>query len=83
MNSSTANREELLSTLEKTIDDVQDQIATQETETLKEERMQIRWCRTLGYLAGQHRKLSNDTDLDTMKDDLALLKDITGSEDDR
>jgi hypothetical protein len=74
---SESNRDDVLSILEEAIRDTRDRTRSREIETLEDERMQIRWYRTLGYLSGQYRKLQKDTDIDEMEDDLELLREVT------
>ncbi len=71
---SDSDRDRILGILAETIETVERQIDPDRTETLDEERLQIQWTRTLGYLTGQYRILMKDGDIDEMQGDLELLK---------
>lgn len=73
----TTEREEVLSILADTIRDVHGEIEDRDPDDIDDEKLQIRWVRTLGYLSGQYRKLMKDTDIDEMEDELALLQEAT------
>lgn len=72
---SNTDREEVLSILEDAIHDVRDRTKEREVETPEDERMLIKWYRTLGTLSGQYRMLQRDTDIDEMEEDLELLQE--------
>lgn len=67
-------RDDVLTMLGETMQDVRDRIAASDPETPEEERLLIQWVRAQGYLAGQFRTLKADTDLDEMEDHLELLE---------
>lgn len=64
-------RDAILGMLEDAIRDLHHR--TMGAESTTPEELQLKQVRTLGYLANQYRKLSHDTDLDAMTDELALL----------
>ena len=71
-----------MSILADTIQDVHDDIEDRDPDDIDAEKLQIRWIRTLGYLAGQYRKLMKDTDIDEMEDELALLQEARAAKED-
>lgn len=71
-------REEILSLLHTAINHAHDQAVTYEAQTPEDERMQISWYRTLGYLSGQYRKLQKDTEIDEMDERLERLREVSG-----
>ena len=72
-----SEREEILETLAERIRTIQTHLEESDPDPndLEAQRLQIKWTRTLGYLAGQYRKLMKDTDLDEMGEDLELLQE--------
>jgi hypothetical protein len=74
---SDADREEILSILKDAIQDVRDRTNSREVETPEDERMLIKWYRTLGSLTGQYRQLQKETDLDEMQETIELLEEAT------
>ncbi|WP_336361974.1 hypothetical protein [Halalkalicoccus salilacus] len=78
---SDTDREEVLSILEDAIHDVRARTKERAVETPEDERMLIKWYRTLGTLSGQYRMLQRDTDIDEMEADLELLQEVTNLRD--
>lgn len=74
---SDTDREEVLSILEDAIHDVRNRTKERAVETPDDERMLIKWYRTLATLSGQYRMLQRDTDIDEMEADLELLQEAT------
>ena len=77
---SDTDRKDVLSILEDAIHDVRDRTKEREVETPEDERMLIKWYRTLGSLSGQYRMLQRDTDIDEMDQQLELLQEATDLE---
>lgn len=75
-----SDREELLAILKDAIHDVRDRTTSREIKTLEDERILIKWYRTLGTLTGQYRKLQKDTDIDEMQEELELLQNAPSRE---
>jgi hypothetical protein len=78
---SETDREHVLSILGEAIHDVRDRTKSRDVETAEDERMLIKWYRTLGTLSGQYRKLQKDTDIEEMEEDLELLRKVTDFDD--
>ena len=76
--SDDAGREEVLSVLADQIRTVNARIEGMDPDPsdLEAQRVQIKWTRTLAYLAGLYRKLLKDTDVDEMEEDVELLRTI-------
>ncbi|WP_336361922.1 hypothetical protein [Halalkalicoccus salilacus] len=74
------DREEVLSILKDAIHDVRDRTEEREIETPDDERMLIKWYRTLATLSGQYRMLQRDTDIDEMEAELELLQQASDLE---
>lgn len=73
-----SERDEILSMLAQTIQTIHAQLQTMEWDSSPEDqKLAIKWIRTLGYLTGQYRKLMKDTDIDEMESELGLLKEAT------
>lgn len=72
------DREDVLETLEDAIDDVRKRTKSREIKTAEDERILISWYRTLGTLTGQYRKLRKDADLDEIEENVELLQEVTG-----
>ncbi|WP_254532792.1 hypothetical protein [Natrinema gelatinilyticum] len=72
--SERTDREAVLDRLADTIELTHDRIAASDPDTAAEQKLQIKWIRTLGYLSGQYRKLLNDEDLDEMAAEIDLLQ---------
>jgi len=77
---SPSEREAILSILAERIRAVDDRLNRLDEEVdpddLEAQRMQDKWTQSLGYLAGQYRKLTNDTDIDELEEDVELLQEI-------
>ena len=75
---SPSEREAILSILAERIRAVDARLDRLDEEVdpddLEAQRMQVKWTRSLGYLAGQYRKLMKDTDIDELKEDVELLE---------
>ena len=73
-----SNREEVLEVLADQIRTVEERIEAidPDPDDLEAQRLQIKWTRTLGYLAGQYRKLMKDTDIDELEEDVELLNKV-------
>ena len=78
-----SDRDEILDILAAQIRQAETQIEALDPDPrdFEAQRLKIKWIRTLGYLTGQYRKLSKDTDLDEMEEDVELLQTIAGLED--
>ncbi|WP_202593593.1 hypothetical protein [Halococcus sediminicola] len=74
-----SERKVILDTLAGRIHEIDDRLdqLDPELDDTEAQRLQIRWTRTLGYLAGQYRKLMKDTDIDEMEEDIELLQQIS------
>ena len=74
----TSEREEILEVLANRIRTIQTHLEENDPEPddMEAQRLQIKWTRTLGYLAGQYRQLMKDTDLDEMEEDIDLLQEV-------
>lgn len=75
------DREQILSILGNRIIMIDDRLNTTTTSGTLTAKEEIRWTRTLGYLADQYRKLKNDTDLDEMEAEIESLNDIINNND--
>ncbi|RQG97653.1 hypothetical protein [Natrarchaeobius chitinivorans] len=73
-----SDREAVLDRLAETIEATHQRIDPAEATSPDEQKLQIKWIRTLGYLSGQYRKLLNDEELDEMAAELELLHDDGG-----
>lgn len=77
----SADRDEILTLMDETIHDVCDRIRSYEVESPEDERMLIKWHRTLATHIGQYRQLQKETDIDGIEENIELLQRVTGFED--
>ena len=72
-------REVILEIMAKRIREIDERLdrLDPEPDDREGQQQQIKWTRTLGYLAGQYRKLMKDTDIDEMEDTLGMLKEAS------
>ena len=72
----TTEREEILAVLADQIRTVDRRIEEMDPDLgdMEAQQVQIKWTRTLGYLAGQYRKLMKDIDIDDMEEAMKLLQ---------
>ncbi|WP_049898909.1 hypothetical protein [Halococcus agarilyticus] len=76
---SPSEREAILGILADQIREIDDRLDDEvDPNDLEAQRMQVKWTRTLGYLAGQYRKLMKDTDIDELEEDVELLETVAG-----
>lgn len=78
----STDREEVLSLLDDLIRESHDKAMNGRVRDAENEKVRQGWFKTVGYLAGQYRQLKKDQDLDEMKEDLELLKEINDLDDD-
>lgn len=71
----------MLTLLDETIHDVRDRIRSYEVDSPEDERLLIKWHRTLSALIGQYRQLQKETDIDEIEENIELLQRVTGFED--
>jgi hypothetical protein len=78
-----SEREEIRTILAKRIRMIDAHLEEMELESPEDQKLAIKWTRTLGSLSGQHRLLTKDADIDEMQDELELLqraKEVTSDE---
>ena len=82
---SPSEREAILSILAERIRAVDARLDRLDEEVdpddLEAQRMQDKWTQSLGYLAGQYRKLMKDTDIDGLKEDVKLFESVAELDD--
>lgn len=77
----STDRDEMLTLLAELIHDVRDHIRSYEVDSPEDERLLIRWHRTLSTLLREYRLLQKETDIDEMEENMELLQRVTGFED--
>lgn len=75
-------RDEILSLLEDGIREAHRKVESGRVRDPEKEKVRQGWHRTLGYLAGQYRQLKKDEDLEELEEQVELLKDVTGVDED-
>lgn len=71
-----SDREAILTLLFETIEMTHSRIENIEADSLEEQRLEIQWIRTFGYLTGQYRKLLKDEDIEALHDDADLVNRV-------
>lgn len=77
-----ADRREILALLDDLIQEAHDKAANGRVRDAENEKVRQGWFRTVGYLAGQFRQLKKDQDLEEMQEEIELLKEINGLDND-
>lgn len=73
-----AGREDVLRMLEDAMDEAHRKVESGRVRDAENERVRQGWFRVLGYLAGQHRHVLKDKELEEMQEEIELLKEAQG-----
>jgi len=74
-------RDEIMSLLEDGIREAHRKVDSGRVRDPEREKVRQGWHRTLGYLAGQYRKLKKDEDIEELEEELELVKEASGLND--
>jgi hypothetical protein len=70
-----ADREDILRMLEDAMNEAHRKVESGRVRDAENEKVRQGWFRVLGYLAGQHRHVMKDKELEEMQEEIELLKE--------
>lgn len=70
-----AEREDILRMLEDAMDEAHRKVESGRVRDAENEKVRQGWFRVLGYLAGQHRQVMNNKDIEELQEEMELLKE--------
>lgn len=73
-----AEREDILRMLEDAMDEAHRKVESGRVRDAENEKVRQGWFRVLGYLAGQHRQVIKDKEIEEMQEELELIKEAQG-----
>lgn len=73
-------RDEMLALLEDGIEEAHRKVKSGRVYDAENEKVRIKWIRTLGYVAGQYRQLIKDRDLEEIEERLEELEQQRGDQ---
>ncbi|MFU8870236.1 hypothetical protein [Natronococcus sp.] len=73
-------RDEMLALLEDGIEEAHRKVKSGRVYDAENEKVRIKWIRTLGYVAGQYRQLIKDRDLEEIEERLEDLEQQRGDQ---
>jgi hypothetical protein len=69
------DREEVLGLLEDAMAEAHRKVTSGRVRSPEKDKVRQGWLKTLGYLAGQHRQLAKDRDLEELAEDIEDLRE--------